>query len=285
MERELRSLTVFVRYGISLVGLAVALYGIVAGGVAAAQYYLGADIKTGLDISNSALAKDAAIHGMAVGLAALLVGTIVGLIGLIAARRAIRILEQEQMWRAHAEPRPPAPEAPAPEQTIDLTDAATIAPIPATVGPELAPFAMRVWQCKLGVDLQNQRLRAEGLGAESRIDADLYVLELRNLVQAVKAAQAQTRSMLIWQAITTFGRTAGDPDEFLARLERAATDPEELRVEFHPGGTVIHMPPFAIPVDLMTRAAHQLATTTFGDLSGIRGRTAQASRAAHVPTS
>jgi hypothetical protein len=281
MDRELRSLTVLARYGMGFVGLAVALFGVIQGGIAAAQYYK-PDLGTGLDISNAAAVKDASVHGMAVGAAAALIGALVGLIGLARARNGMRQVAQMEMRQTETT-QVPTPALPVVENTIDLTENVTLEPMPTTVGDQLAPFAKRVWQCKLGVDLQNQRLRAQGLGAESHIDAELYVLALRNLVQAVKAAQAKTRSMHVWQAITTFGRAVGDPDRFLARLEQAATgtDSPELVVEFPPSGTVIRLAPFALPVELLTRAAHQLATTTIGDLSGIRAR---ATRSVHVPT-
>jgi hypothetical protein len=285
MERELRSLTVIARYGTAFVGLAVALFGTIQGGVAAAQYYYRADLGTGLDISNAAAVKDAAVHGMAVGVGAVVMGALVGLIGLGRARRGVSAEAREEMWRDETtKATTPSPATSVPDKTIDLTDNVTLEPMPASVGEQLAPFAARVWQRKLGVDLQNQRLRTQGLGAESRIDAELYVLALRNLVQAVRAAQAKTRSMQIWQALMTFGQTAGDPDEFFARLEQAvnAADPPELGIEFQPSGTNIRLEPFTLMVEQMTRAAHQLATTTIGDLSGIRAR---ASHSTHLPAS
>jgi hypothetical protein len=277
MDRELRSLTVIGRYGMAFVGLAVALFGIIQGGVGAAQYYYKADLGTGLKITRASAVKDAALHDMAVGVAAVAIGLLVGLIGWALARRAIRHIGREDMWRTETPARIDVV-----DKRIDLTG--TLEPMPATVPDELAPFAARVWQCKLGVDLQNQRLRTQGLGAESRIDADLYVLALRNLVQAVRAAQAKTRSMHTWQALTTFGKTAGDPDDFFARLEQQVTDSDvpELAVEFLPSGTIIHLSSFTLPVEQVTRAAHTLAASTIGDLSGIRARAAKTARPAKV---
>jgi len=280
MDRELRSLTVIGRYGMAFVGLAVTLFGIIQGGVGAAQYYYKADLGTGLKITSASAVKDAAMHDMAVGVAAVAIGLLVGLIGWARARQAIRHLGREDMWRAET----PGARIDVVDKRIDLTGNATLEPMPATVPDELAPFAARIWQCKLGVDLQNQRLRTQGLGAESRIDADLYVLALRNLVQAVRAAQAKTRSMHTWQALTTFGKTAGDPDDFFARLEQQVTDSDvpELTVEFLPSGTIIHLSSFTLPVEQVTRAAHALAASTIGDLSGIRARAAKTSRPAKV---
>jgi len=262
------SRTVVTRNGLSLVGLAVFAFGLVEAGVGIAQYYRPA-LGTSVKILNTDTAKAIAFHDAVVGVVALMVGLILGIAGVIKSRSSARAEEREAREderTARVTTRQVAP------RVIDLDANPSLQPMPATPEADKAPFAQRVWQCRLAVDLQQQRIMNEGIGAESKIDAELYVISLRNLVRAAKEAQAQTRSLAIWEAITTFGRAAGDADLFIAELENPDSS---VGVDYGAEGTVVHVGEFGVAAARLTAAADQLANTTVGDLSNIRARSVQ----------
>jgi hypothetical protein len=260
------SSTVNARNGLALVGLAICSFGLIQGGVGVAQYER-PNLGTGVRITNAAAVKDSAFHDMAVGAVAIAVGAVIGLAGIARSRR-------DRRNASHTVTTVPL----GAEKTIDLTRTEGLEPMPNGAANGLAPIAQRVWDCRLAVDLQQQRLMKEGVGAESRIDAELYVLALRNLVGAVKAAQAATRSLVTWEALTTFARTGGDPDEFLAEIARAGSADDgttgRVGVRFPESGTEIVIGAHAVKAETLSAAADLLANATVGDLTDIRSRAA-----------
>jgi hypothetical protein len=217
-------------------------------------------------ISDEGSVKDAAFHDMAVGAAALVVGAIIGVVGIAGSRRRRRIADTKD---------DPSPVL---LTKLDLARNVSLEPQPRGAQEDVAPLVMRVWDCRLAVDLQQQRLMMEAIGAESRIDAELYVLSLRNLVRAVKAAQAATRSLVIAEALTIFARVAGDAGSLLGELEGTSSAQEDsvstgIGVRFPASGTEIDVGSFSIQAERMTAAADLLANATVGALSNVRSRT------------
>lgn len=253
------------RGGLGLVGLALFAFGLIQGGVGLAQYER-PNLGTHFRVSDEASVKDAAFHDMAVGAAALVVGAIIGVVGIAASRRRLRIADTNDDPKL----------SPVLVTKIDLARNVSLEPQPRGAPEDVAPLAMRVWDRRLAVDLQQQRLMMEAIGAESRIDAELYVLSLRNLVQVVKAAQAATRSIVIAEALTKFARVAGDADSFLSEIDESGSTRKEtgtIGVRFPTSGTEIDLGSFSIQAERMTAAADLLANTTVGALSNVRSRT------------
>jgi hypothetical protein len=235
--------------------------------------YLRPALGTSVTIADTAATKAVAFHDAAVGCAALIVGLALGITGVMRSRRLAA--EDAREFYPPEQPARVSTEAMS-DHVIELDPKPGLEPMPATPASDLAPAARRIWHCRLSVDLQQQRIAKEAIGAESKIDAELYVLSLRNLVHAVKEAQVQTRSLGIWEAMTTFGRAAGDPEEFIAALDKIdLTHGEPVEIDYNPTGTMIRIGRFELPAARLTAAADQLANATVGDLSDIRARSVQ----------
>jgi hypothetical protein len=247
-------------------------FGLIEGGIGVAQY-LRPSLGTNITLADTAVTKAIAFHDAAVGAAGLIAGLILSILGAMRSRGRARAEARD----ARVDERTARVSArPAPDRVIELDPAPSLEQMPVTPEADLAPVAQRVWQHRLAVDLQQQRILKEGIGAESKIDGELYVLSLRNLVRSVKEAQRTTRSLAIWEALTTFGRVTDDPESFVKELEGIDADAgPEIAVVFDTQGTMVRIGPFEVSASMLTAAADQLANTTVGDLSNIRQRAVQ----------
>jgi hypothetical protein len=173
----------------------------------------------------------------------------------------------------------------------------------ATNGRPMGGLAAAIWRCRLGVDLQHQRLRQEGLGAETQIDAELYALALRTLLRACRHAQSMTRSLRISDAIDRFLAVAGKHDLAgtleriddygqAARPRRASKnkidDPDlsairTIKATYTEQGTVLHLGDLSAALTTLTTEADTLANTVVGELTEVRAIGKRASKSKVPP--